>query len=124
MSRVVTRTVARLVRVLSALGLVLGASGCRAATGLEAGEQVLTFDVAAARVPCVAVGPRECLYVRVRPDPSWQLFYDPIEGFAHEPGYEYVLLVARRTVPDPPADGSSAAYRLLGVVSKLPAASP
>ncbi len=55
----------------------------------------------------------------VTPATAWQLFYDPIDGFAYEPGYEYVLRVAERNVPNPPADGSSVAYRLVRIVSKV-----
>jgi hypothetical protein len=51
----------------------------------------------------------------------WQLFYDPIDGFVYEPAYLYTLRVARRVIVNPPADGSSAAFRLLEILSKVPA---
>lgn len=82
------------------------------------GERVLTFDVAAARVPCVGEMRRDCLKVRVRPDARWELFYDDIEGFTYQAGYEYSIRVARRAVADPPADGSSFAYRLVALLRK------
>jgi hypothetical protein len=72
-------------------------------------------------VPCVGEGARECLQVRERSDAPWQLFYDYIEGFAYEPGFRYVLRIAERPIPNPPADASSAAYRLLRVISRTPA---
>jgi hypothetical protein len=103
-----------------ALALLLGAAAaCRSATGPA--ERVFTLQVAPARVPCVGEGTHECLQVRERADAPWQLFYDPIEGFVHEPGYQYLLRVARRPVANPPADGSSAAYRLLAVLSRTAA---
>ncbi len=79
------------------------------------------MEVAESRVACVAVGPTECLQVRERPDAPWQLFYGGIEGFVYEPGFRWVLRIAVTPVQDPPADGSSLAYRLLHVVSKTPA---
>ena len=83
-------------------------------------ERVLRLEVAETKVACVGEGPQECLLVRERADAQWQFFYDPIVGFDHVAGYRYVLRVARRAVPNPPADGSSAEYRLLEVVSKTP----
>ena len=92
---------------------------CRGAT--EPGERVRTFEVAPAKVACVSWFPTECLRVRTPPDTGWRLFYDPIEGFAYEAGYRYVIQVAERPVPNPPADGSSLAYRLVRVVSRTAA---
>ena len=117
-----------LARAALALGLLLGAAGCGSATApveppsplYRAGGTVLV-EVAESRVPCVGVGPMECLRVRDRADGEWQLFYDHFEGFTYEPGYRYRLRVAVREVPDPPADGSSLAWRLIELVSKTPA---
>jgi len=55
------------------------------------------------------------------PDEDWTLFYEAIDDFTHESGYHYVLRVARRVIPDPPADGSSYAYRLLAILSRVAA---
>jgi hypothetical protein len=84
-------------------------------------EERLTLYVAPARLACMGVAPQECLQVRYRPDEAWGFFYDPIEGFAYEPGYAYTLLVARRRIPDPPQDASSYRYRLLRILEKRPA---
>ena len=100
-----------------ALGLLLGAAAsCHAAT--DPADRVLTLEVAPALAPCIALIPRECLQVRERADGPWQLFYAEIVGFTYEPGYMYVLRVAQRDVPNPPADGSSAEYQLLAVLSR------
>ncbi|HEX3159403.1 MAG TPA: DUF4377 domain-containing protein [Gemmatimonadaceae bacterium] len=109
-------TTRRLLR-LAALTLVLGGA-CRSST--EPAERVLTLHVAAALAPCTAVAPRECMQVRERPDLPWELFYDTIDGFTYEPGYQYQLRVARRTVPNPPQDVTGLAWRLLAVVEKTP----
>src|SRR6267378_2391763 len=68
-------------------------------------EHVVVMDIAPQRVPCVGVAPMQCLSVREHPDPAWTLFYDEIEGFFFEPGYQYTIRVAVRTVNNPPADG-------------------
>jgi hypothetical protein len=101
---------------LFALMLLFG-SACSASTAPR--EEELTLEVAATRVACVGVVPMECLQVRMGGQEPWQLFYDAIEGFTWEPGYRYTLRVARRVVSDPPADGSSVAYRLLEVLARV-----
>ena len=103
-------------RVLLAVHAALALAACRGTT--EPQERLLTLEVAPARVPCVGALPTECLQVRERAGAPWTLFYAPVEGFAYEPGFRYALRVARRAVPDPPADGASFAYRLVAVLTK------
>jgi hypothetical protein len=112
----------RKARRLRALGaaLLLGVmSSCISITGTN--ERVFNLEVAEQQVPCVGVAPQQCLQVRDRPDAPWTLFYDGIEGFTYEPGFRYLLRVAVREVPNPPADGSSLAYRLVDVLAKTAA---
>lgn len=109
-------------RRLGTLGIALlcsVAASCSSIT--EPRERLFTVEIAEQQVPCVGMFPQQCLQVRERSDAPWELFYDGIEGFTYEPGFRYVLRVAERRIPDPPADGSSLAYRLLRVVSKTPA---
>ena len=56
--------------------------------------------------------------VRVAPDTTWRFFHGAIQGFTYEEGYRWRLEVERQPVPNPPADGSSAVYRLIRVVWK------
>ena len=82
------------------------------------------MQVAAFRVDCVGVGPQTCMQVRHHDDEPWSLFYDGIEGFTHEAGFAYELLVAVYRVPNPPADGSSVAYRLVKKLKRVATAPP
>lgn len=82
-----------------------------------------TLFVAAERKPCTGVAPMECLQVREAPDRPWQFFYGEIEGFTHEPGYDYELRVREEKVAAPPADGSSLRWTLVKVVGKRPTTS-
>ena len=68
----------------------------------------------------MGVGPMECMQVKEDPDGDYTFFYQQIEGFEFEPGYEYELLVQVDQVENPPADGSSLKYTLIEVVSKTP----
>lgn len=49
---------------------------------------------------------------------NWTPLYDQIIGFDYEPGYIYELLVTETDILNPPADGSTKAYRLNQLLSK------
>jgi hypothetical protein len=60
----------------------------------------------------------KCFLVKERADQSWQNFYEEIEGFQYEAGFEYEIQVEVRKIANPPADGSSLKYVLRRVISK------
>ncbi len=71
---------------------------------------------------CVGVAPMKCYMVREDPNGPWTNFFNTIQGFSFEPGYNYTLRVRVTDAPQPiPADASSKVYTLLEVVSKTPA---
>lgn len=85
------------------------------ATTASAATQVLTVTVGPELRDCVGVGPMRCLVV------DNGLFYDPIQGFEHQSGYEYQLRILRRprfNSEQIPADASRYQYQLLEVLSK------
>ncbi|MDL1914306.1 MAG: DUF4377 domain-containing protein [Bergeyella sp.] len=77
-----------------------------------------TLIVASEVVDCSGVGKMKCLQVKENIEDNWELFYTGIEGFNHEPGYEYVLEVKVDTLQNVPADASSLKYTLVKEVSK------
>jgi hypothetical protein len=77
-----------------------------------------TMYVASYTRTCTGMYEMQCMLVKEKPGDEWSNFYDPIEGFTYEPGYEYELVVGWRDIPNPPADGSSRAYWLVSVVKK------
>lgn len=86
----------------------------------EDGE-IVTMYVGPETAECTGVAPQTCLLVKETPDGEYQYFYDNIEGFEYEPGYNYELKVLVTPVENPPADGSSLKYTLVEVVNKTPA---
>ena len=88
------------------------------ATAQSQGVTTLTLDIAAQRRRCGGEAVQQCLVVRFDGDTAWSNFYDPIEGFTHEAGYRYRVLLERRVVARPPADGSSFRYRLVRILSR------
>ena len=74
------------------------------------------------KVPCVGVGPMQCLQIQKADSPTgeWQNFYSNIEGFDYVPGFLYKLSVRETKLPPEqvPADASSLRYTLLEVLEK------
>jgi hypothetical protein len=89
----------------------------------EGKDEARTLYVAHFRVDCVGVAPMKCLQVRDTPEAEWRMFYDQIQGFDYEEGYDYELRVRTEQVDNPPADASSIRWILEEVVSKTAASS-
>lgn len=65
------------------------------------------------------VSPQTCLLVKYESDAEkWQYMYSQIEGFDYEPGYEYVLLINRTELKNPPQDASRFVYKLKRIIVK------
>lgn len=77
-----------------------------------------TLYVAPYTRTCQGMYEMQCMLVRESRYGEWLNFYNQIQGFTYEPGYEYVLLVGWREVPNPPADASSREYWLIQMVEK------
>lgn len=101
--------------------LLLVATSCKSSNS-ENEASGITYWINSSRVPCVGVGPMECLEVRQSESADWQLFYSSIEGFNYEPGFLYRIKVReeKRNPEDIPADASSIRYILVSVEEKIP----
>lgn len=86
------------------------------------GQDRKTLYVAPYTRTCQGMDEMQCMLVRESREGEWLNFYGEIQGFTYEPGYEYVLLVGWREVPNPPADASSREYWLIQTVEKKRAA--
>ncbi len=74
--------------------------------------------IASQQGDCVGVMPMKCLLVKKEGKTDWEFFYNAIEGFTYEPGYEYVIEVKKEQTEHPAADQSSLKYTLVKQVSK------
>ena len=70
-------------------------------------------------VDCVGVAPMKCMQIKESEEGEWQNFYDQIQGFDYEPGFNYKIVVSVSEREDPPADGSSLIYTLIEQVEKI-----
>ncbi len=99
----------------------LAVAGCGNAVGREPNYlEVVEVTVGPALAKCYGVGVRTCMVV------NGGLFYDGIEGFEYEAGYDYRLRIGKYDPwggSEPPQDAGRYAYRLLEQLEKTPAPS-
>lgn len=94
---------------------------CLAVSG-EAGaaEMAERLMVAPETVPCTGVAPMTCLQVKKPGEFDWRPIHGGIEGFTHEPGSAYLLLVRERRIDNPPADAPSRVWALQEMIGRHP----
>lgn len=98
------------------LGLGFLAS-CTSSKVVNNDEETLT--IASETKECSAgIAKMQCMLVKKDNTAEWQYFYNHIEGFTYEPGYEYEIIVSKSKIENPPADASSIEYKLVKVISK------
>jgi heat shock protein HslJ len=86
--------------------------------GLYSDSYTKSIWVASENADCQGVSEQKCLLIKESNDEDWSLFYDDIEGFDWEKGYEYELLVTESKVKNSPADASSIKWKLVKIISK------
>jgi len=69
-------------------------------------------------VDCIGVAPQKCMLIKKNLDSEWEYFYDQIDGFEFQSGYEYKLKIKVKEIKNPPVDSSSLAYSLVEVLEK------
>ena len=81
----------------------------------EGDTEIMEVTVGPELEECMGVAPQMCMVV------DGGLFYQSIEGFEHEAGYEYRLRIERYDPwnGNPPADASMYGYRLIEVLEKV-----
>lgn len=89
-----------------------------ACSSANSGITTQTLFVGAEQVDCVGVALQKCLLVKENANDDYTFFYDDIEDFEWEEGYEYELLVEVTEIDNSPADDSTLMYKLSEVVSK------
>ena len=111
--------------LLTLVGVLL--SACASTTGTDSVDQgpqsiseEKTIYVGPVLVDCQGEGPQQCMLIRDNPEDEYTLFYDQIEGFEYEEGYEYKLVIKEEQVENPPAGGSSLKWSLVQVESMEP----
>ena len=62
---------------------------------------------------------RDYMLVKYEKSAEWEMFSPRIYGFNYVEGYEYMLLVKKVTIKNPPMDHYGATYMLLEVISVI-----
>ncbi|UCD98646.1 MAG: META domain-containing protein [Chloroflexota bacterium] len=96
-----------------------GSSGTSATdTSVKQNGREKTVFVGPLLVDCEGEGPQKCMLIKEKIEDEYALFYDKIEGFDYEEGFEYKIVVKEESVENPPAGGSSIKWTLLRIESK------
>ena len=107
--------------ILKSLVLIAALSSISACSSFSVNlnqQHSQTWLVAAQKNECIGVAAQQCMLIKRKPNDEWQKFYDPIEGFSYQKGFEYKLRVAVTPIEQPMADGSDRRYTLLDILSK------
>lgn len=106
-------------------GCVGGGQNTEVRPNIDGPESAIqkTIYVGPLLLDCVGVAPQKCMQIKEDPAENYRLYYDQIEGFDFEEGYEYKLIVKEEQIENPPADGPSTRWVLVTQESKTPAAS-
>ena len=59
-----------------------------------------TIYVGPLLIDCQGEGPQKCMLVKEKPEDEYTLFYDQIDGFEYEEGYEYKLIVKEEQIQE------------------------
>lgn len=91
---------------------------------VDSSETIIqTFIVASERQACQGnLDNQQCLLIKENEaQTTWSFFFDPIAGFTHEQGFEYVIRVNREFIPENAdlADSSLYEYTLLEILSRV-----
>lgn len=111
-------------RLLGLLLLILSITGFVACSDDEPQDKVETVkmfisDKTGTYQPWGSDSPIDCMLVKEESESDYKtLDFQGITDFVYEKGYEYALWVEKRTLVNPPADGSSIVYKLIDVISK------
>jgi hypothetical protein len=96
------------------LGLIFNKAAC--ISNLDMNDEVL-LTIYHYKIPCMGENIQLC-YQAQKNNSEPQLFYDQIEGFDYEWGYNYTVSVEKVPVANPMADASSFKYKLKNIIRK------
>ena len=83
-----------------------------------ANSQTVIYYIGPNIVTCTGVAWTQCLQIKKNPDAPYTIFYNEIEGFTHEAGYEYKLKVELIKIENSAADASNIKYKLIEIMEK------
>lgn len=78
-----------------------------------------TLIIASKKADCVGFIPQKCFLIKENEAQDWQYFYDTIDGFEYEEGFEYTITVSKREIENPPQDASSIVTTFVEIISKI-----
>ncbi|GAA4109275.1 hypothetical protein GCM10022393_05780 [Aquimarina addita] len=81
-------------------------------------KETKTVYIASYQTNCQGVGSQTCMLYKENSDDEWTYFYDTIEGFEYEEGYNYTLEIEVSKAEKTITDTSSLTYSLVNIIAK------
>jgi hypothetical protein len=106
----------QMIHSLFATLVFISLTGC--ASKMPNESDSLRLKISHYQVPCQGEGVQLC-YLVSKNGKLTEFFYDPIEGFEYEWGYNFEIIVEKLNIGKPMADASSFSYRLKKQISKV-----
>jgi heat shock protein HslJ len=82
-------------------------------------QKVVEVIIANHRVNCTGLAPQMCYLIKLKEEDEWRNYYNELEGFEYEEGYEYRLKVKMESLGNSYKDVSDYKYYLVEVISKI-----
>ena len=108
------------ISVLIALLSILSCNSPRGASSSKRTTKPIEVIVASYKVKCAALTEQNCFLIKLKPEDEWTYYYNDLDGFDYEEGFEYVLSVKKIRGSNTITDASDFKYELLEVISKTP----
>lgn len=81
-------------------------------------QETKQIYISSTLVDCIGIAPQKCMLYKESLTDEWTYFYDTIDGFEYEEGYDYEIEVVVTKIENPPADSSSLHYTFVKTISK------
>ncbi len=102
-------------KIMYACAAIVFLAGC--ATAAKNSPNEMKLKIAHYKVPCSGESVQLCFVIK-KDNGEKEFFYDQIEGFDYQWGYDYELTVEKRIIKLPKADMSSNTYKLIKIIKK------
>lgn len=110
-------------KYISALFVFFTLLSCNSPRGASSSDRTtkpVEVIVASYKVKCTGLAEQSCFLIKLKAEDEWTYYYNDLDGFDYEEGYEYVVKVKKIRASNEVTDASDFKYELVEIVSKTP----